>query len=173
MGTDCKVRFRSYEQVSQIAASLRDRLGIDNLYNFNITKQLERMNGKRFGSAGELTFDKYNDGKELAFVTYEPLVLHVDSDIWEEANFGEPMARFILAHEIGHVVMHAHYRQAFSFDEERGIKFVQPEERAETQAHWFAAKFLVPARLICDGMSDLDICNEFGFPSEYLRLVRK
>ena len=71
MGTDCKVRFRSYEQVSQIAASLRDRLGIDNLYNFNITKQLERMNGKRFGSAGELTFDKYNDGKELAFVTYE------------------------------------------------------------------------------------------------------
>ena len=82
------------------------------------------------------------------------------------------MARFILAHEIGHIVMHSHYRQAFSYDEKNGIKFVQPEERAETQAHWFATHFLVPNRLICSGMSEFDICNEFGFPSEYLYILR-
>ena len=173
MATDYKVKLRTYSQISQITENLRDRLEIGNFYNFNIVNQLERMRGKRFDSAGELAIETYGDANELAFVTYGPLVLHSDKDIWEEAKMGEPTARFILAHEIGHVVMHAHYRQAFSIDEKKGIKFVQPEERAETQAHWFAACFLVPRRLIGKGMSDFDICNEFGFPREFLYLVQR
>lgn len=173
MGTDYKVRFRTYDQVGEAADDLRAKLGLANAYSFNIVKQIRRLIGKTFSDLGALSLHLYDDGSEFAFVTFNPLVLHVDKNIWEEAEMGEPKARFVLAHELGHIVMHGHYRQEFSANETAGLTFFPPEERSEPQAHWFAAHFLAPDRLVLDCRTEFEISEYFGFPSEYIYLKRE
>src|SRR5436305_189530 len=150
MGTDYKVKFRTYDDVGQTADNVRERLGLTTIYLFNIVDQMRMLNGKSFGKLGALSIHFYNDRPEFAFVTFDPLIMHVDKDIWDEAEDGEPKARFVLAHELGHIVLHGHYRQEFSENEKSGLTFVPPEERSEPQAHWFAAHFLAPDRLVMD-----------------------
>jgi Zn-dependent peptidase ImmA (M78 family) len=96
----------------------------------------------------EIKFDVLDGAEPLAYVTHNPPILHINQGVWEEAKLGEPEARRIVAHEIGHLVLHDHYAQPFSVDESAQIKFVQKEERAEWQANAFASYFLLPSRVL-------------------------
>lgn len=175
MATDYKVKFRTYEAVADLAARARERFGVANRFTFNIVELVRTWVGKEFGNLGRLHLDLFADGPDLAFVTFNPLTLHVQRDIWHEADsvFGEPKARFIIAHELGHILMHGFYRQAFSEDEKAHITFVQPEERAETQANWFAAAFLAPDHLIRRCANESEFCQAFNYPGEYIDLKRQ
>ena len=173
MGTDYKVKLRTYDDVGQSADNLRAKLGLTNAYSFNIVDQIRRLIGTAFGDLGELSLHLYDGRPEFAFVTFKPLVLHVDKEIWAEAELGEPKARFVLAHELGHIVLHGHYRQEFSEDEKAGLTFVPPEERSEPQAHWFAGHFLAPDWMVLDCRTEFEISQMFGFPSDYIHLKRE
>ncbi len=169
MAKDCKAKHRRYEQVAEKAREVRRWLGIDMLYTFDITKQIERLVGKTYGSLGVLHIDVFEDEKEdLAYVTFQPtFTLHVHKEIWSDARRGEPKSRFILAHELGHILLHSYYRLAFSDDERRHLTFVPEEERAETQANWFAEQFLAPDHLARNCQKELDLCLQFDFPGAY------
>jgi len=173
MATNYKVKLRTYDDVGQSADNLRAMLGLTNAYSFNIVHQISRLIGKKFSDLGVLSLHLYDDRSEFAYVTFNPLVLHVDKDVWAEAEDGEPKARFVLAHELGHIVMHGHHRQEFSEDEKSGLAFIPPEERSEPQAHWFAAHFLAPDRLVLDCRTDFEISQRFGYPSDYIHFKRE
>ncbi len=168
MSTDYKVPFRGYEEVAELALRARNLLGIDNYFKFDIVKAIRRLVGKEFGKSGRLNLDVFgHDDDSIAFVTFKPLTLHVHREVWDDAELGEPKSRFILAHELGHIIMHRHYRQAYSENERSRLTFVRSEESAEAQANWFAACFLAPDHFVRLCKDESELCLQFDFPSDF------
>lgn len=89
-------------------------------------------------------YERSDGGDDPAYVTFKPLTLHVDKKVWEDANLGKGYARYIVAHEIGHIVLHDEFAAAFSDEEAAQLKYLQDEESGEWQANVFAGYFLVP-----------------------------
>ena len=168
MSTDYKVRFRPYAKVSELALDARRKLGVAHLFSFNIIRLIDGLVGKTFGRLGELHLDIFDDHPEhLAYVSFNPLTLHVDKEIWKLAGLGEPKSRFVLAHELVHLLMHEHHEQAYSEDGSGRLTFIQPEESAETQANWFAACLLAPDHLARECGDETELCLQFDFPEDY------
>jgi hypothetical protein len=149
---DYKVRFRSEESLAESALTYRRLAGNENLARFNVIDFIERVLPSILArmKKGPLHIDFFDarEGDIPAYVTFDPLTLHVDREVWHLADLGEPDAKFIMAHEVCHILFHDHYAQAFSNDPKEQIKFVQHEERAEWQANTFASYFLVTPQIV-------------------------
>lgn len=64
------------------------------------------------------------------------------------ANAQDEHARLVIAHEIGHLILHRDQVFAFSRGLEKKLGFLAPEESAEQQANWFAAALLLPDQVM-------------------------
>jgi len=127
-------------------------------YFFNICDFVLGPLTQRYSSKGRLQIELYDaaNGDDLAYVTFKPLTLHVDKRIWKSARDGGPIARYIIAHEIGHIVLHDEFAVAFSDEKSAQLKYLQDEESGEWQANIFASYFLVPDH-IARKLSDADV----------------
>jgi Zn-dependent peptidase ImmA (M78 family) len=101
---------------------------------------------QRYRPKGRLQIELYDRSKndDPAYVTFKPLTLHIDRKIWTSAGDGEAYARYVVAHEIGHIVLHDEFAVAFSDKETAQLKYLQDEESGEWQANIFAGYFLAP-----------------------------
>lgn len=88
-----------------------------------------------------------------AKVTYEPLTLHVRVDVWEAARKDELWARYIVAHECGHLILHDHEAKGFSSPDAKRLPTEDQVRSAEWQADRFADFLLVPT-VISERQSD-------------------
>lgn len=147
MARDHQVRIRSREVIAEIAMawwSLADRTGnFFNICEFVLGPLTQRLSG----SKGKLIVELYEagPGDDPAYVTFKPkTTLHVDKRIWKQASDGIAFARYVVAHEIGHIVLHDEFAVAFSDEEAAQLKYLQDEESGEWQANVFAGLFLVP-----------------------------
>jgi IrrE N-terminal-like domain len=86
--------------------------------------------------------DKYDEPANVTFGTN--ITLHVDRRVWDAAKVGDEYSRFVVAHEVGHIVLHDHNAQSFSSEPSLRIKFAEREYSAEWQADTFAEYLLVP-----------------------------
>jgi hypothetical protein len=147
---DYKVPFRSEEAIAQEALALRAAAGIKNLAYFNVVEFVEDRLRVFYTKKGPLIIDLFDAtvGDDLAYVTFNPLTLHIDKETWRLARLGEPDARLIVAHEVGHIILHDHHAKAFSNDPSQKLNFVQNEESAEWQATRFAWHFLLPSHIV-------------------------
>jgi hypothetical protein len=149
---DYKVRFRTEESLAEEALACRLFAGNENFARFNVVEFVERILpsilARRRKGPLKIEFFDAREGETPAYVTFKPLTLHVDREVWELAKLGEPEAKFIIAHEIGHILFHDHHAQGFSNDPSQQIKFAQKEERAEWQANTFASYFLILPRIV-------------------------
>jgi IrrE N-terminal-like domain len=145
MARDYQVRIIDREGIAKIAMSWW-LLATKNGHGFNICKFVTDVLSKRLRGKGvlKLEFYSFEDLPERACVTFNPLTLHIVKNIWRDADMGRPYARFIVAHEIGHIVLHDEFAVAFSDDKAAQLKYVQDEESGEWQANTFADHFLVP-----------------------------
>jgi len=145
MARDHRVRILSRENIAKIAMEWWS-LARSSQHSFNICNFVLNVLPNRIKGKGRLTVEFYDQGPgdSPAYVTFSPLTLHVDRNVWDAANRGEPYARYIIAHEVGHLVLHDQHAVAFSEEEAALLIYVQNEESAEWQAHVFAALFLVP-----------------------------
>jgi predicted SprT family Zn-dependent metalloprotease len=136
------------------SASLRScaplRLSGGESTGFNVVACVRALAQKAILKTGKLIIEFFTASEKQtpAYVTYNPTTLHIDLETWQDADLGEPLARFIIAHELGHVVLHDSHAQPFSGIKQKWIQF--DEESAEWQANVFADCFLV---------SDSDIDN--------------
>jgi hypothetical protein len=142
---DHKVKYLTRRQIATTALAwwkIAERHG----HSFNICSFVLNVLAKKIRGKGALEIKLYedNDLPEQACVTFSPLVLHIRTSIWKDADKGHPYARHIIAHEVGHIVLHDQYAAAFSNDASAKLNFVQKEESAEEQANAFADLFLVP-----------------------------
>jgi IrrE N-terminal-like domain len=145
MARDHHVRIKDSQDIAKIAMSWWE-VATRNGYNFNICKFVTDVLAKRLRGKGTLKikFYRIDDLPERACVTFNPLTLHIVDTIWSDGNLGKPYARFIIAHEIGHMVLHDEFAVAFSDEKAAQLSYVQDEESGEWQANTFADHFLVP-----------------------------
>ncbi|WP_113891459.1 ImmA/IrrE family metallo-endopeptidase [Roseiarcus fermentans] len=151
MVSDHKVRRRRYEdEIKASADAWRNKIcGNIAKDNFNITQCIKVLTQNSWIRSydtrqyHELRVRFYNQGRcqPFAYVEHNPTILYCDHEVWSEACIGEPKARFILAHELGHVLLHDHYAQPFTENLKRSAWM--KEESGEWQANTFADYFLV------------------------------
>ena len=155
---DYYVPFMTEEAIARIALEWRRAEGLAFRPDFNVITFFESVLVKRLKrNKGTLNVNFFDmePGGDPAYVTIDDpskppidrqITLHVDKETWSVARIGEPCARLIVAHEIGHIVLHAHYeRAAFSRGSEVRLKAHVKERSAEWQADIFVGYFLLPA----------------------------
>ena len=76
------------------------------------------------------------------------MTLFVDETVFEEATIGLAEAKFILNHELGHIILHDKSAKAFSQGEESRLKAFPREQRSEWQADTFAFHLSLPYKFI-------------------------
>jgi Zn-dependent peptidase ImmA (M78 family) len=150
MARDYKVPFCTEETLARFADRLRKQARRTGRYTIDIVGLIERFLTDYFAQRGGLKIEFFDADKfdDPAYVKYQPLTLHVDRRIWEDARRGLDYAIFILAHEIAHLLFHDHMAVAFSYDENSTIKWCMDEERAEWQADRFAKHLTMPDRVL-------------------------
>jgi Zn-dependent peptidase ImmA (M78 family) len=89
-----------------------------------------------------------NDEPEQALVDVKAGKLFVREAVWHKAAKHDPRARLIIAHEIGHLVLHGDQVHAFTKPYDYGLSYLQDYESAEYQANWFAWSLLLPDRVL-------------------------
>ena len=127
---DHRVRIKDREAIARIAMAwwvVASKLG----HSFNICTFITDILAERLRYKGKLQIKFYSSERELperAYVTFNPLTLHIVETIWRDAGLGIPYARYILAHETGHIVLHDEFAVAFSDDKAAQLKYLQNEE---------------------------------------------
>jgi IrrE N-terminal-like domain len=150
MRRDHYVGYRSEEEIASIALTWGKAGDISNHGYFDIIDFVQNVLSKQFTKKGALTIRLFDGAPQddLAYVTFNPLTLHVDSEVWHFAKLGDPTSRHMIAHEIGHALLHDHYARPFSNDPSQNIRFAQQEHSAEWQANTFAGHFLLPDHIM-------------------------
>lgn len=143
---DHRVRRLAREDIAAFALSwwrLAPRRGS----YFDICGFIENILARKLKNKGTLIVQFYESEADLpdrACVTFQPLTLHIIRKIWNDAQSGYAYARYIVAHEIGHIVLHDDTAVGFSDDEFAVFPTLERSESAEGQANDFADLFLVP-----------------------------
>lgn len=168
--------YRSKSDIANSATKLRKFLDIDHLYTFNIVKLIrEKMVSVRFPLIGimRLRLFKAEDypNREESFIKFgdDEFTLYVEEETWELAEQGDPEKRYILAHELGHIVLHSNYKFDFTPIDEYKKTFVPDEQHSEWQANTFACHFLAPARFISKHTTPDDLALQFDFPIKWAK----
>jgi len=149
----------SLAQIEQVARSLRVDLGLDDLRLFDVLRVIE-IDLAKF--VNDLSFvvvdDKELDDGVLALTTHDPLSIVVAESLYDLAFSRDENARFVLAHELGHVLLHDSERL-----EHCGIDQIDKAQRSnfELEANLFAEAFLMPAHLV-RSMTATEISHSCG-----------
>lgn len=152
---DYIVEYRSEERIAEIADMIRNlvRSGPKRLH-IAICGFIQNELTSFLGGKLQLRLYLPEEDDRKAYVSYKPLTLNVQRGIWRSAELGDTDSEFVLAHEIGHLVLHRDFEKAFS---SAGDDFVQArgkERSAEWQANTFADYFLCPDRIIMRYIDD-------------------
>ena len=167
MARDYHVRIKDRQDIAKIAMSWWVLAAKSGGHTFNICKFVTEVLAKRLRGKGSLQIE-FCSAEELpegACVSFNPLTLHIVERIWHDANAGKPYARFIVAHEIGHIVLHDEFAVAFSNEKSAQLEYFQDEESGEWQANTFADYFLVPSHIAvrlgeCDLIAGLCVVDD-------------
>jgi hypothetical protein len=163
MQTDYKVRYLHEEDViAAAAAACWKAAPPDRIYVFDVIKLLEilvtsgidrvfHIKGDRIKGHLEIEFfDRRKKWWEKpAWVTFGKKVkLTVDQAVWAAAKAGDVFACFILAHEVGHILLHDNSAKAFSNTKADQLSFIGEGYSAEEQANCFAGHVLLPTQTV-------------------------
>lgn len=153
---DSKVSWLEAPKIERLALEWRKIEGNTNAPTFRIVDFLyQTLPNLLVGKALEiLVFDDLKEDSP-AFVRfsnerrhgYQAVELHIEKWVLHNAKLGDEEARKIIAHEIGHIILHDASAQKFSQGSEKNMRFLENEESGEWQAKRFADAFLVPLHI--------------------------
>ena len=170
MFDDRRATFRSYQTVKETARKARERGGVADQRDFNVVEYIDHFLAPALGNRFELNLFTMTEGQPKAHVNFNSKTgitkLNVSKLIWNQGKFNVPDAKYVLAHELGHIFMHRHDKLAFSNNNQSILKSLPDEDRAEPQADLFADIFLVHDDLIEDYHSAQNIQQNFRVPSD-------
>lgn len=138
----------SKKNITYHANLLRSKLNIETEI-FPIQLVLEVIFPKIFPTyifhVAEKDYMSQSYGKTVeAMTTPNNMLIEVREDIYEKLQNNDPRARFTLAHEIGHLVLHQNPIFARSSTQESTPTYCN----SEWQANTFAAELLAPIELV-------------------------
>jgi Zn-dependent peptidase ImmA (M78 family) len=134
---------------------------------FNIVDFVNKVFQRRF-YRGERLRLKFMERSAVnpAKVSYMPLTLHVRVDVWAAARADEPWARYVIAHECGHVVLHDHEAKGYSTPNAKRLPPEEFERSAEWQADRFADFLLAPTMIVDRQRAARAAAVRCGIPNE-------
>lgn len=160
MHSDYKVRFLAEHLIEAAAAACWKAAPPARAYIFDVIKLIEVLVTSGIDSVFLITGDRKKGLLEVEFfdrdwwekpawVTFGKRVkLTIGQGVWAAAKAGDVFACFILAHEIGHILLHDNNAKAFSSAKEDRLSFVGDEDSAEGQANSFAGFLLIPTATV-------------------------
>lgn len=172
MFSDSKATLRSRDTVARTAELARERAGLSNELNINLVDYINGFLKLRLKIPLDVNIcEQIDDGAE-AFVKFfreDNVQLNVRKEIWIQAKQNFPRARFILAHEVGHIVMHKNDALAYSSAPYSLVRALSEEERVEPQANWFADEFLAPLHMLIGLNNVYEVADYLNVPESCAR----
>ena len=108
---------------------------------------------------------------DYARTVFEPLCIVVRQSVYDDASRGSAFSRMILAHELGHLIMHREHKNRLPAAALRkdayteNVKNLNGKESAEAQATQFARVFLLPIKMAFAHRNNLDsLAQRAGIP---------
>jgi hypothetical protein len=156
---DHKVTFRSEVFLAEIAMACRKIGTIPGSNYVNLQTILDDLQAHGVESIytipgvkrkGRLKIKIITDDRHEfpAFVKFTPtLTIFVQAGVWSRFREGHSEERVIIAHEIGHIMVHDDEAKPFVGGHHGGARFVEDEYFAEWQADKVAEHLLIPTQL--------------------------
>lgn len=175
MHRDNKVRHRLPDVVRGFAHDWRGKADGAIAASISIVKFLENSMPKNLHKKViRISIEENLKDNLNAYVTFKDsldkknieTILHIQKEIWEHAKLGDPFSNYVLAHELGHIILHDSNAQPFSSSLDPRMKFLHADESAECQADLFADNFLVPDRIADAFLSAVEIAHACNVPLE-------
>jgi hypothetical protein len=129
------------EQIARIVRDLRQKFGVPFTPGFNLLDFVKSHAYRIWGFSVEY-FD--DEGGVPAYVSIKARKLFISNEIAFRASLNEEEARFIIAHEIGHMHLHSDDLHLFSNQSYSASSWASDEEQTEWQADTFGEIFLAP-----------------------------
>jgi hypothetical protein len=107
---------------------------------------------------GRLKIEVINDdpAEFVASVEFTPqLTMRIQESVWLRFQEGRSDERIIVAHEIGHIMLHSDDPKQFSRDRSLQINFAENEHSVEWQANTFADYLLIPTH-VAENVMDVE-----------------
>ena len=132
---------------------------------FDITSFLELQLQSHDPEFALIVSTRREMGNDLARAYIADRTIEVRSDVYDHAHDGQPFARFTLAHELGHLVLHSDIRLARRDAPYAVDRFRDPE----WQADCFAGELLMPLFIYQEMKNPEDAANAFGVSSSAVK----
>lgn len=139
-----RVRPQSRVNIRDVTSTLRKKLGLQDSFDFPVIEFLEKIMPLLFPGFNYEYVEKAKMGKVEGLTIPETNTIRIREDVYESALRCEGRARFTIAHEIGHYIMHKNQFPSFA----RVHESLPPYEDAEWQANTFAGELLMPYHLV-------------------------
>lgn len=161
-GTDFRVPPRSWDNIAQVTETLRGQFGLTHEPNFPVMDFVERVLDHKLGW---LTFlvgdDDEMEGAE-GLTPPDGSYIMIRDDVYAAAGKREGRARFTVAHELGHWILHTNVPFARVSADVR----VKPYRLSEPQANQFAAELLMPRDFFTPADSVEEVVRRHGVSHE-------
>lgn len=165
---DRRARVRSYSTVEDAANSTRQLGQISKYGKFNVVEFILGPLMLRIKPNLKLEIYEYGKCSVPAFVNFHKcgnrVTLNVARSVWHRAENGFAQDKYILCHEIGHIIMHSHDELAYSESIPSNVEDIPENERTEPQANLFADLFLLPERFLEGFDNPEEIADYFDIP---------
>lgn len=168
MNTTYKAVPTSKKKIEEYANQIRERCGLQNTKCFPIMYFLEIVLARFFPDISLLVVEPEDmPFKEAETVPGQSLI-RIRRDIYDEAIEGDGRARFTIAHEVGHFLMHSPDSIVLCRMEAGTI--MKTYEDPEWQANTFASYLLAPTAL-ASGLTKQEIMQQFQLSERAAKVV--
>lgn len=150
---DAPVHPMEETEIAGLAARLRSLCRVSPVERLDIGIVLDWLTQNSLPEKGKLEIVECNPDQNhyKAVVTFDPLRLKIFKTTLLHGRLGNPLSKYIIAHEIGHMVFHNRYAKPFSVNPVAPTIFMN--KSAEWQANKFADHFLFPDHILMEMVS--------------------
>ncbi len=150
---------RNRNQIRKCAFQLRKELGLSHTEYFPIMHILENVLPVIYPEFHIEAVEDHELPGRMAETTPEQYVIRVKESVYTAACNGGAWARMIMAHELGHFLLHDSQSTTFAYvgKDSRLPSDIDPERQADI----FAAELLIPMHLIKD-LNAHQVSKHFG-----------
>ena len=140
-GSVFRVSPRSTDDIAATAQSIRTQLGVENEPYFNVIGLLEDLLYQEWDQIRFEVCDYAEMEGAEGHTCPQGTFIALREDVYRDACRGDGRARFTVAHELGHLVLHTNQPLRRATHGE-----LKPYLSSEWQADMFAAQLLMPAK---------------------------
>lgn len=133
----------SWAKIDDIVDNLRTRYGLVNRAYFPVVDLMELVMSNKLRMFDIEIVSREEMPSEYATTSHNGRLLKIREDTYLKACSGEGRARFTLAHELGHMIMHCCGVEVFALTSGEHVPHYRHSEK---QANYFAASLLMPKK---------------------------